>query len=143
MDLQNILIQSLSTVIVALLGLGVAYLVKFLNAKTIKLKEEAMNIKDDGQRKLVIDAVDRINSLVQTNVIAVEQTLGKDIKNVVADGVIDKDELKGLAQIVVDRVKGQANDDVLLLANQSISDLDAYILATIEKELAKVKEQIK
>lgn len=142
MDLQNILVQSLSTIIVSLLGLGVAYFVKFLNAKTIKVKEESLNIKDEGQRKLVIDAIDRINSLVQTNVIAIEQTLGKEIKNVVNDGVVDKNELQGLAQIVVDRVKGQANDDVLLLANQSISDLDAYILATIEKELAKVKGQI-
>lgn len=142
MDFQNILTNSLSQVLIALLGLAIAYLVNFLNKQAIKVKEQTKNIADEGKRNLVNDAIDRINKLVTVNVSAVEVSLAKAIRESVADGKVDKSELKGLANVVLDQVKGQASDDVLNFANESIGDIEGYILATIEKELAKIKGQI-
>lgn len=139
MDLQSQVTTMLANVLVALLGLGVAYFINWLHKKTSQTKAETNKLQNEEQRVLVDNAINRLSELVEKNIIAVEETIGKQVKKDITDGKIDKKELCELANLVKDNVLNQASVDVIDMANKDINDLEQYIMTEIENSLKSLK----
>jgi hypothetical protein len=140
--MENLNIQfqnSLVTILGLLLSLATAYAVVYLSKAIGLAKQKALAIQGDSERKLINDALDRVQKLLNTNIVAVEETIKGDMVKAVADGNISKDELNNLSIDVINKVKNQLGDGTVELLNNTLGDFDGYLEAKLEAELKKVK----
>ncbi|MDU4480337.1 hypothetical protein, partial [Clostridium sp.] len=107
-----------------------------------KVKAETDKVKDENQKALINSAIDRANDLVTKNVVKMEQTLVKEIKEKTEDGDIKKEELQKIATSVKENVLNQLSKESQDLINLEIKDLSGYIEAQIEVALGTLKNQV-
>ena len=139
--LKDTVVQLLGVIIGGCLAIVTAYAGLLIARATQKIKLEIENLNDETQKKIFNDALDRVDSLLQTNIIAMENTVKKDMLASIADGKIEKAELKTLANNVKNNVLKQLGDDSLEVLNNSLGDVNGYLEVKIEEILAQIKAQ--
>lgn len=139
--LKDTVIQLLGIIIGGCLAVASAYGGLLVARATQKIKLEIENLNDETQKKIFNDALDRVDSLLQTNIVAMENTVKKDMLASIADGKIEKAELKTLANNVKNNVLKQLGDDSLAVLNDSLGDVNGYLEVKIEEILAQIKAQ--
>lgn len=141
--LQETALQLISIVLGGLIAIATAYIGLLVAKATQKAKIEIAKLEDKRIQEIFDNAIDKTEKLIQTNIIAMENTLKKElIENVMADGKVDREELKQLAVKVRENVLNQLTDGTLDVLNGGIKDINSYLEVKIEEELAKIKEQI-
>ena len=141
-QLQESLIQLLSILIGGALTVVTAYVGVFVQKATQKAKLEIAKIEDENAQVIFSNALQKTTALINTNIVAMENTLKKELIAAIEDGKIEKDELKQLSTAVKDNVLNQLTDDTLNVLNGGIKDINQYLEMKIEEELAKIKGQI-
>ena len=139
--LKDTVIQLLGIIIGGCLAVASAYGSLLIARATQKIKLEIEKLNDETQKKILDDTLDRVNNLLQTNIIAMENTVKKDMLASIADGKIEKDELKTLADNVKNNVLKQLGNDSLAVLNNSLGDVNGYLEVKIEEILAQIKAQ--
>ena len=139
--LKDTVIQLLGIIIGGCLAIATAYAGLLIARATQKIKLEIEKLNDETQKKIFNDALDRVDSLLQTNIVAMENTVKKDMLASIADGKIEKAELKTLADNVKNNVLKQLGDDSLAVLNDSLGDVNGYLEVKIEEILAQIKAQ--
>ena len=139
--LKDTVIQLLGIIIGGCLAVASAYGSLLIARATQKIKLEIEKLNDETQKKILDDTLDRVNDLLQTNIIAMENTVKKDMLASIADGKIEKDELKTLADNVKNNVLKQLSEDSLAVLNDSLGDVNGYLEVKIEEILAQIKAQ--
>ena len=139
--LKDTVVQLLGVIIGGCLAIATAYAGLLIARATQKIKLEIEKLNDETQKKIFNDALDRVDSLLQTNIIAMENTVKKDMLTSIADGKIEKAELKTLANNVKNNVLKQLGDDSLEVLNNSLGDVNGYLEVKIEEILAQIKAQ--
>ena len=140
--LENTVIQLLGIVIGGLLAIASAYMTLFVAKATQKAKVETDKLKDESQRKIINTTLNKVDELLRTNIIALENTVKKDMLVLIADGKIEKEELKKLAQNVKKNVLNQLGEDSLAILNDTLGDVSGYLDVRIEEKLAEIKKEI-
>ena len=137
--LKDGLQQLLDIVIGGILTVASVYGTLFVAKITQKAKIEISKLKDE-QAKALLDAnLERLDQLLKTNIVAMENTLKKELNKAIEDGVIEKEELKILALNVKENVLNQLGRESLDVLNSGLNDLGGYIEARLEQLLAEVK----
>ena len=139
--LKDTVIQLLGIIIGGCLAVASAYAGLLVARATQKIKLEIEKLNDETQKKIFNDALDRVDSLLQTNIVAMENTVKKDMLASIADGKIEKAELKTLADNVKNNVLKQLGNDSLAVLNDSLGDVNGYLEVKIEEILAQIKAQ--
>lgn len=139
--LKDTVIQLLGIIIGGSLAVASAYAGLLVARATQKIKLEITKLDDETQKKILNDTLDRVDALLQTNIIAMENTVKKDMLTAIADGKIEKSELKTLADNVKNNVLKQLGDDSLAVLNNSLGDVNGYLEVKIEEILAQIKAQ--
>lgn len=139
--LKDTVIQLLGIIIGGSLAVASAYAGLLVARATQKIKLEITKLDDETQKKILNDTLDRVDALLQTNIIAMENTVKKDMLAAIADGKIEKSELKTLADNVKNNVLKQLGDDSLAVLNNSLGDVNGYLEVKIEEILAQIKAQ--
>ena len=139
--LKDTVIQLLGIIIGGCLAIASAYGGLLIARVTQKIKLEIERLNDETQKKILNDTLDRVDSLLQTNIIAMENTVKKDMLDAIADGKIEKTELKTLADNVKNNVLKQSRNDSLAVLNDSLGDVNGYLEVKIEEILAQIKAQ--
>ena len=139
--LKDTVIQLLGVIIGGCLAIATAYAGLLIARATQKIKLEIEKLNDETQKKIFNDALNRVDSLLQTNIVAMENTVKKDMLASIADGKIEKAELKTLANNVKNNVLKQLGDDSLEVLNNSLGDVNGYLEVKIEEILAQIKVQ--
>ena len=139
--LENIVIQLLGIVIGGLLTIASAYMTLFVAKVTQKAKVETEKLNDERQRKIVNATLNKVDELLRTNIIALENTVKKDMLVLIADGKIEKEELKNLAQNVKENVLNQLGEDSVAILNDTLGDVNGYLEVRIEEKLAEIKKE--
>lgn len=139
--LKDTVVQLLGVIIGGCLAIATAYAGLLIARATQKIKLEIEKLNDETQKKIFNDALDRVDSLLQTNIVAMENTVKKDMLASIADGKIEKAELKTLADNVKNNVLKQLGDDSLAVLNNSLGDVNGYLEVKIEEILAQIKAQ--
>ena len=137
--LQNTVIQLLGIIIGGILAIASAYMTLFVAKATQKAKAETEKLNDERQRKIVNATLNKVDELLRTNIIALENTTKKDMLALIDDGKIEKDELKKLAQDVKTNVLNQLGEDSLAILNDTLGDVNGYLEVRIEEKLAEIK----
>ena len=139
--LKDTVVQLLGVIIGGCLAIVTAYAGLLIARATQKIKLEIEKLNDETQKKIFNDTLDRVDSLLQTNIVAMENTVKKDMLASIADGKIEKAELKTLANNVKNNVFKQLGDDSLEVLNNSLGDVNGYLEVKIEEILAQIKAQ--
>lgn len=140
MEFQEQLIALLQTTILGILNIGAGYLVYYIKQMADKAKIKNQENQNEKQKILIDNAIDRLDLLITKSVIATNETLGKAIKDGLADGKTNREELLALKDIVIEDVKAQLSQDSKDLISSEIEDLNAYISNSIEVALKSIKE---
>ena len=137
--LQEGLIDLLKIVIESVLAIASVYATMFVANVTQKAKVELQKVKDEKAKELLNENLDRVDVLLRTNIIAMENTLKKELVKDIADGKIDKEEAKLLVDNVKKNVLNQLGNESLIVLNEGLNDLNGYIGARLEEILVEVK----
>ena len=140
--LQGTVVQLLGIVIGGILAIASAYMTLFVAKATQRAKIETEKLNDERQRKIVNATLDKVDELLKTNIIALENTVKKDMLELIADGKIEKDELKKLAKNVKENVLNQLGEDSLAILNDTLGDVNGYLEARIEEKLVEIKSTV-
>ena len=138
--LEKNLIELLDIIIGCALAIASAYGTLFVAKATQKAKMEISKLKDEQAKNLLNDSLDRVDVLLKTNIIAMENTLKKELAKGIKDGKIEKDELNKLAVNVKENVLNQLGKGSLDILNEGLNDVNGYIEARLEQILVEVKE---
>ena len=138
--LQNQINESLYTIVGLLISLATIYVVIYLNKLISKAKIEATKIKDEQQRKLVVDGLEDLRRTLVKNIVATEETTKQAmIKS--KQGNLTKEDYKKLAEEVLIKTKDQLSNDTLSLLSRNYDNLNSYIESELEAQLKEVKLQ--
>ena len=137
--LQEGLVDLLKIVIESVLAIASVYATMFVANVTKKAKVELQKVKDEKAKELLNENLDRVDVLLRTNIIAMENTLKKELVKDIADGKIDKEEAKLLVDNVKKNVLNQLGNESLVVLNEGLNDLNGYIGARLEEILVEVK----
>ena len=140
--IKESLTQLLVIIACGAISVSTAYVTLYTKKLTEKVKAETDKVKDENQKLLINSAIDRANDLVTKNVVKMEQTLVKEIKEKTEDGDIKKEELQKIAESVKENVLNQLSKESQDLINLEIKDLSGYIEAQIEVALGTLKNQV-
>ena len=139
--LENTVIQLLGIIIGGLLAIASAYATLFVAKATQKAKVEIEKLNDERQRKIANATLDKVDELLRTNIVALENTVKKDMLVLIEDGKIEKDELKKLAQNVKENVLNQLGEGSIAILNETLGDVNGYLEVRIEEKLAEIKKE--
>ena len=139
--LKDTIIQLLGIIIGGCLAVTSAYAGLLVARATQKIKLEIERLNDETQKRILNDTLDRVDDLLQTNIIAMENTVKKDMLAAIEDGKVEKAELKTLADNVKNNVLKQLGNDSLEVLNNSLGDVNGYLEVKIEEILAQIKAQ--
>ena len=139
--LKDTVVQLLGVIIGGCLAIVTAYAGLLIARATQKIKLEIERLNDETQKKILNDTLDRVDNLLQTNIIAMENTVKKDMLVAIEDGKVEKAELKTLADNVKNNVLKQLGNDSLAVLNDSLGDVNGYLEVKIEEILAQIKAQ--
>lgn len=140
--LQNTVIQLLGIIIGGILAIASAYATLFVAKATQRAKVETEKLNDERQRKIMNATLNKVDELLRTNIIALENTVKKDMLVLIEDGKLEKDELKKLAQDVKENVLNQLGEDSIAVLNGTLGDVNGYLEVRIEEKLAEIKKEI-
>lgn len=140
--LENTVIQLLGIIIGGLLAIASAYMTLFVAKATQRAKVETEKLNDERQKAIVDATLDRVDELLKTNIIALENTVKKDMLELIADGKIEKEELKKLAENVKINVINQLGEGSMAILNETLGDVNGYLEVRIEEKLAEIKKEI-
>ena len=140
--LENTVIQLLGIIIGGLLAIASAYMTLFVAKTTQRAKIETEKLNDERQKAIVDATLDKVDELLKTNIIALENTVKKDMLELIADGKIEKEELKKLAENVKINVINQLGEGSIAILNETLGDVNGYLEVRIEEKLAEIKKEI-
>lgn len=141
MEFQEQLLALLQTTILGILNIGAGFVVYYVKQLADKAKIKNQENQNEAQKVLIDNAIDRLNSLITKSVLATNETLGKAIREGLADGTTDKEELLSLKDYVLHDVTSQISQESKALISCEIDDLNAYISNQIEIALKNIKDQ--
>ena len=137
--LQEGLVDLLKIVIESVLAIASVYATMFVANVTKKAKVELQKVKDEKAKELLNQNLDRVDALLKTNIVAMENTLKKELIKDIEDGKLDKEEAKLLVNNVKKNVLNQLSNESLVVLNEGLNDLNGYIGARLEEILVEVK----
>lgn len=126
-------------VLVALVGLGCAYLTLYLRQAAARVKAETEHIRDQQQAELVRQSVDRLNDVAAKTVRKFEQTVATDLRNKVKVGEVDRGQLLDLGKQAYNEVVKTIEPDARKVLEETLGDFETYVKNTIETQVHQMK----
>ena len=132
--LNETLVNVLATIISGLIGIALLQLFTYLRSKTSLIQDE--------QAKQIVDTtIDKVEKLINANIIKTENVSKPIMVQALQDGKIEKAELVKLRDEVRENVLSQLSQDSIDVLNDSLVDVEKYIDTKIESQLAILKVQ--
>lgn len=139
MDVNSALNEILQTLVAGVVSLAGILTTIYVNKAIELAKLKAQAIKDEQAKKILTNALNNVDELICTNIVAVENTLKPQILEAIKDGKIDKSELNNLSLVVKENVINQMGQQTNVVINEALSDVNSYLESRIEKILADLK----
>jgi hypothetical protein len=138
-DLISAVIPFLATVATAAASFLCAGAAVLLNRGATYLKQKSDQIRDEAARKMVRDAIDRLDDVAGKVVAKIEQTTAGALRQAVKDQKVDRIELLNLGNQAYEEVMTTISPEVEKVLRESLGDLQNYIVSTIESKVLEIK----
>lgn len=138
-EMINVLIQ---TVVAGLFSLALAGITYCFTMLANKIKAQTELIKNEEIRKISENALLQLDSLIYKSVASIELSIGAQLKQDLADGKIDRNEVLALKDIAKNEVLAGLKPDFIDACSNVVGDVEKYISAMIEVKLQEIKDEI-
>jgi len=122
------------TVLVAVLSLGSAYALAY-----IRRAKEALDARIDHE--LADRALERVAHLAEVFVLATESKVAAALRQAVAEGRANRDELLALGKQVVEQILAQLDAEARMALAATVGDIRRYVESIVEATLERLKAQ--
>lgn len=139
MQMNQDLLNSISVILTAVFTAVGTVVAKYYNEKKAYAKAQASQIANEQDAQLANQAINEVDDLIRTNIIAVENTLKKGIIDGIANGDYSRDALKNLSVNVLNQVKNQMSISSMSTLENIRKDVDGYLANRIEGILTVLK----
>lgn len=129
MDWTIIWTKLFEVILLPLIGVGVSYLIAFINAKIKQVKKKTEN--ETLQKYL-----DLLNTTIVNCVKSTQQAYVDSLKK---QGKFDADAQKEAFRITYENIKAQLSDEAEQYIYTAVGDLQTYIKNKIEAEILNLK----
>ncbi len=126
------LTQSIVTLVIALLGLAVAYGTSYIRKASQRLQQQT-------EAELVTNLISNLEKVVLVAVEGAEQRVAKDLREAVKDGKANREQLLAVADAVKRDVLDILGTEFVWLLEQTFGDVHTMIENYIEAAVAQVK----
>lgn len=133
--------QAAVNIIEACIVLLAAAAVYYIRLAAKRLVAETAFIKNQDQARLVRDAVDRLEDVVEKVVLKTEQTAAAALRQAVKDGATDRQELLALGRQAYQEILQTVEPQVIEVLRANLGDVEAYILNALEAQVLKLKQE--
>lgn len=140
-QVQGVLVEALLSIVLAAIALGAAYATFYIKRASEKLRLETQKLEDEGQRKLVNNALGRLEEVAELTVNKLEEKTAKVLRESVKAGQVDKKELERLSVDAYHEIRKVLEPEYLELIENSLGDAQTYILNVIEDRLTDIKSR--
>ena len=134
----NLLMETLAT---GIISIAAAYAAYYIRQATAKVKAEISAKADERQQVLFNTAVERVNSLAEMTVTAIEQTTAGALRQAVKNGETDRQLLLDLGYDAVLQIKEQLADEYKTVLIAQCGDIDTYISNAVEAKVYELKQK--
>jgi len=122
------------TVLVAVLSLGSAYALAY-----IRRAKEVLDARINHE--LADRALERVAYLAEVAVLAAESTTAAALRQAVAEGRANRDELLALGKQVVEQILSQLDAEARQALAETVGDVRRYVEQLIEATLERLKAE--
>ena len=139
--MREVMIDVLTIALVPVLAYFVTLGAKLLRAKIEEMKEKAIK---EGNAKLAAAfelAQNAVSVVAETTVGKIEQVKARDIREMVKDGSVDRQELCKLADGAYQEIINTLKPDIMETLQMVLSDPSSYIRNEIENKVLEVKNK--
>lgn len=140
MVIQESLTTIIQTIIGGALSIASVYLPIYISKLTQVAKNKAALLKHEEAKNIISNTIERVDDLIVTNIISIENTLKPQILEAIKDGKVDKSELETLSTVVKENVIKQLGQDANDILNTTLTDTNNYLTNRIERILAELKD---
>ena len=138
-ELQSQLIQLIQIIIGGCLSIASIYAVILINKYTNIAKEKLNSIQDKNAKEKLNVAMDRLNSLLVTNITNIENTLKKTLIEASKDNKLTKEDFDLLKNNVAENVISQLSNDTTDIISKEVGDINDFVNIKLEEVLANLK----
>lgn len=142
-EIQDALQTLLTTVTVAVITALGAILVSSVGLVKEWVLAKVQAVQDENARKMIESAVSQVETIVCAVVTSIEQEEKQEVLKALEDGNVTRDELTGLKDVAVQRVKQQLLPDTLQLLESSFGDITSYISDKVSQQVFTLKQSSK
>lgn len=137
--IQEAISSTVATVVCGLIGLFAAYATYGVRKLTAQIKMQTQKLESEEQRNLLYDALDDVNELTEKVVGSIEQTTAKGLRQLVADGKVDREELVCLSKVAAEEIRSAVKPEVRRVITENFGSFDRYLSACIETKVLELK----
>ena len=139
MEIQAFLQDGLAQIVVALLGLCLAFLAYGAKQATAWLRKKTEALENDERRKLLTAALADLDLLTDKTVTAIEQTAAGDLRQLIKDGGANCEQLMALSKEAYTRIKNSLAPEYQAALKRNFGDLTSLITDSIEAKVLELK----
>lgn len=134
--------EVLANIAVALLSLLAAYALYGIRQLTAKVRLQTQQLASEGQRKLLLDALDDVQELTTKTVEAIEQTTAKALREAVKMGQASPEELQALGKQALQEIVAALKPDTIKAIQDNFGSLEDYVTKCIETKVLELKSGV-
>ena len=141
-EIQEAFLSLLVAVITGSICLISLYIQKYMSKLINRLEAETNVLEDEILRDNANFALNTIESIIHDTVYSLQVSLVEDIKKASVDGKLTKEEAESIFNMAKEKITDQVPDSLLLMATNSIGNIEEFINLKIEEQLDIVKKEI-
>lgn len=140
-SLQPVVHEFIVTLVTGLLAILSGFLIALAKKGFNWITAKIDSIKDEKVKSDIKNATETLETIVSTTVVALQQSIGDDIRESLAagDGKFTKEDLLNLKDQAVETVKHQLTESTTKILEGVYSDLDGFIRDLIEASVRSLK----
>lgn len=134
--------EVLANIAVALLSLLAAYALYGIRQLTAKVRLQTQQLASEGQRKLLLDALDDVQELTTKTVTAIEQTTARALREAVKAGQATPEQLQALGKQALQEIVAALKPDTIKAIQDNFGSLEDYVTKCIETKVLELKSGV-
>lgn len=134
--------EVLANIAVALLSLLAAYALYGIRQLTAKVRLQTQQLASEGQRKLLLDALDDVQELTTKTVTAIEQTTARALREAVKAGQASPEELQALGKQALQEIVAAVKPETERIIQENLGDFESYVTKCIETKVLELKSGV-
>lgn len=140
-NVLEVVIGIVSVILLGIINLALKAYIEWLRERSNSLIESEKHYSKSVRMSQFKEAKVLLDDMIQTAVIAIEQTKAAELREAVKAGKVDRQLLCNLAGEAASHIAVKLSNQMKSLLHEGIENLDVYVNDKIEESVSKLKQK--